>query len=428
MNRSPRVLLIGRHFWPHGSVDSAGYLMQLATGLQRRGLDVSVLTPRYASSWAHRFTYRDVKVHRPVAAPRGDWSIGRYVRHTTSWLKEHAESFDVLLTDSAREEAIAAIEAARTVAGRVIVRVAGWDQGDPQWWQTSRAARRCMGYVKLADWIVISNPNAHRDLLNAGFDPARIDRIDPGFYGTITRSESRRRLARRTLGAVNADLDVPDDVRVVVCVGRMTRDSAMQLLAKSVRPLCERYKDLHFWFVGDGPYRESLYEYLRSDGVRSSIAMPGSFSDIDDVLAAADLFVQCDSQGLDYLLPAAIGAELPLVIVDNESTRQLIDPPPSSDDPRSGGRFSDPAERSGAGSPSAGRCVHWFGDSSATSLRAAIRDSLGQWEQSKSDAASLRRMLVRHRPLDQAIDQYARLIEEVMVRRGQVATSFGAVS
>ena len=80
------VLLIGRHFWPHGSIDSAAYLIGLATDLSRRGLHVEVLTPQYASTWPTRIDFRGLTVHRPVAAPRfdgtiaRDWSVNRYVR------------------------------------------------------------------------------------------------------------------------------------------------------------------------------------------------------------------------------------------------------------------------------------------------------------------------------------------------------------
>ena len=52
-------------------------------------------------------------VHRPAAAPRSDWSMGRYMRHLSTWLRENAESFDVMLVDAIREESMAAIEASR---------------------------------------------------------------------------------------------------------------------------------------------------------------------------------------------------------------------------------------------------------------------------------------------------------------------------
>ena len=71
VNRRPRVLLVGRHFWPHGSIDTAGHTIRLAIGLQRHGFHVEVVTPRHHSTWAQVFHYRDVQVHRPTVAPPG---------------------------------------------------------------------------------------------------------------------------------------------------------------------------------------------------------------------------------------------------------------------------------------------------------------------------------------------------------------------
>ncbi len=94
MSRPLRVLLIGRRFWPHGSIDSAAHLFQLAAALHRRGVAVEVLTPRYSSTWPVEFKIREIPVHRPVMAPKRDWSIGRYTRSLTAWLRQHVTSYD----------------------------------------------------------------------------------------------------------------------------------------------------------------------------------------------------------------------------------------------------------------------------------------------------------------------------------------------
>ena len=157
--------MVGRRFWPHGSIDSAAFLYQLAIGLNRRGIDIEVMTPRYASSWPEELVIQEIPVHRPAAAPRSDWSMGRYVRHVTSWLRDHSGSFDVLLVDSIREESIAAIEAARTIGCATILRFGGWGvQGDWTYWQSSRAARRCSVIGKRAGCVISKNAASHRAL------------------------------------------------------------------------------------------------------------------------------------------------------------------------------------------------------------------------------------------------------------------------
>jgi hypothetical protein len=125
VSRKLQVLLVTRRFWPHCGYDSAASLLALATGLQRRGMTIEVLTPRYAATWPETFSLREITVHQHAAAPRSDWSMGRYVRHITSWLKENAKSYDLIYTDAIRDETIAIIDAARGTNVATLARVAG---------------------------------------------------------------------------------------------------------------------------------------------------------------------------------------------------------------------------------------------------------------------------------------------------------------
>lgn len=395
MNRRLRVLLVGRHFWPHGSIDSAAFLYQLAIGLHRSGVHTEVLSPRFASSWPEELILQEIPVHRPVTAPRSDWSIGRYGRHLTNWLRDHAGSFDVILVDSIREESTCVIEAARAIACRSIVRFAGWgESGDSTWWQNSRAGRRCANVGKTADKAISKCAASHRALIAEGYVPSRIERIDQGFVAGELRTAMSRQTARQTLASVNRDLMAEADAPVLVCVGQMTRQSGMNLLVESARHLVARYPDLRIWFIGDGPHREAMHETLRSDGVRASIAMPGSFCDTTDLLAAADVFVQTDEEGLDFSLPAAISAELSVVAVDRESTRTVVGgPAPSATEAHS--------------------LVQWYVPDSGKTLRTSLRQVLGDLPGHREKASMLRKLLLRTRPQSQTIDSYVRLIRDV---------------
>ena len=411
MNRPLRVLLVGRRFWPHGSFDTAGYLFQLAVGLHRRGLHVEVMTPRYASSWPEQMQLREITIHRPAAAPRSEWSMSRYVRHITTWMRDHGASFDVLFADAMREESVAVIDAAKALGVAAVVRHSGYgDQADSQWWTTSRAARRCNTAAKLADQIVAPTALAHRALLSADFPGSKIVRIDSGFAPGKSWSAAGRHAARRALATANRDLAAPDDAPVIVCIGRMTREGGMQALVESSHALVARYPDLRIWFLGDGPRRDSMYVDLKAEGVRASIAMPGTFTDLEDVLAAADVLVQCDPAGVDHVLASAISAELPVVVVDAPATRGLIGSAAPDQltrtDPRLG---TDPPTQAELASA----LMHWYSASSAKSLRVALRHVLDDLPTHRQRAAQLRRMFVRAKPQSDAIDAYVSLFAQV---------------
>lgn len=416
MTRPLRVLLLGRHFWPHGSIDSAGFLFDLACGLRRGGVHVEVVTPRYSASWPESFEIREIRVHRPAAAPRSDWTMGRYIRHLTTWMRNNAKSFDVLVVDSIREEVTAAVEASRSLGCATVVRVSGWAaNSDPTWWRTSRTARKCEVVGKMVDAVIAKNASDQRELIAAGYDPRRIHRIDHGFQPAVSAADVSRRQARLALGMANSDLITQTDTPVVLCASRLTRGGGADLLSRTARLLVARYPDLRFWFIGDGPHRESMFEYLRGEGVRASIAMPGSFCDVGEVFSAADLFVQLDEDGLDYFLPTAISAEVPVVAIDNRSTRAAITggtAPPSC-----------PATAAEA-------MVQWISAATSKLTRLAIAQAIDDLSTKKEQARQLRRDLLRSRPRSEAISSYIALMERVSRSRNgaDCPTSFEAVT
>jgi glycosyltransferase involved in cell wall biosynthesis len=383
-------------------MDSAGFLIQTASALHRHGVHVEVVTPRYASSWPEEFMFREFAVHRPAAAPRSDWSMGRYIRHLSNWLRQQAESFDVMFVDAIRDESVAAIEASRSSGCATILRCSRWGiHRDPAWWQTSRSARRCGATGKMADAVIAKSAACQRALLADGYAATRIQRIEHGFAAGPTRSAESRRLARKALGLVNSDLATHGDSPVVICTARMTRESGVSLLVNAASHLIARYPDLRLWFIGDGPHRDWMYETMRGDGVRASIAMPGSFCDVDDLFAAADVFLQTDDDGLDYFLPNAISAELPIVTLDTESTRAVI----------YAGSVDTAERRLAENDPNS--LVEWCPAATSKYIRLGLVRVLDDLPGYQAKASQLRRLLVRTRPQSETISAYVDLMERL---------------
>ncbi len=392
MSRKLRVLFVTRRFWPHCGYDSAAALLGLATGLQRRGMSIEVLAPRYASSWPESFSLREITVHRPAAAPRSDWSMGRYVRHVTHWLKENASTFDLIYTDSIRDETTAIIEAARGSNISTLARLGGWgEHSDASWWDGTRAAGRCLAIAKQCDGIIAKCAVDHRELISRGISSAKIHRIDNGFSAGQGRSAMARSVARRVLGQVNGDLHADIQAPVILCMSRMNRASGIDLVASCVRTMVARFPDLKIWFVGDGPNREQLYSLMRSDGVRQSFSMPGTFLDTEDLMSAADVFLQADDEGLDHFLPAAVSSELPIVAVRTDAVRTLL-----------------------GGVEESESAVTWFDVGQTKTLNQAVRQVIENLPERRTAASALRRSLLRQRPQRDVIDAHAAIIHQLV--------------
>ncbi|MEO1530151.1 MAG: hypothetical protein AAFX06_32530, partial [Planctomycetota bacterium] len=288
MARRLRVLIVGRHFWPLGSFDSAGHLMDLAVGLQRHGMHLEIVTPRHGSGWSKQFTCREMAVHRPLQlfrtgwAARADRSVSRYIRDLTRWLIENGGGADVMLCDRAREESIAVVDACRKLGIPSVVRLGGHGaSSDLTFLRDDRMGARCRNSTLTADAVLVNDASSHREWLASGASPSNVHRMTPCLVPPESTATQRASI-RRSLGRVNRDLFVPADTTVLLSVERMNRDSGLQQLVESALRLASDTPSLQFWLIGDGPKRDSIYNRLRGDGLSQATAMPGSFGSMDD--------------------------------------------------------------------------------------------------------------------------------------------------
>ncbi|MEM9585848.1 MAG: glycosyltransferase [Planctomycetota bacterium] len=364
-------------------------MLRLASGLKRSGLHAEVVTPSYAASWPTDFVISGLRVRRPITFPRREWSMGRYARQLTTWLKEHVAGFDCVFIDELSDESSAVLAVRNELGVPVIVRHGGdpVDGADGQIAQP-RSKSRALSMARLADRVITPTAWGHRQLLSRQCREDQIVRIEVGFPAEpMGRSDDRRRAARKSLAAVNTDLRTDHDGPVVLTVGRMVRDGGMSRLAESVFPLVNRYPNLRFWLIGDGPARDTLYTNLKADGLRGAFAMPGSFNDFDELFVAADIYVQADGAGLSGFLPLAVASELPLVVADREANRSVL-----------------------RNHPAAG----WYKATSASELRGKIRNRIESPNQSRSDAVTLRKYLVREASEQEMILKVRHCIESAV--------------
>ena len=134
-------------------------------------------------------------------------------------------------------------------------------------------------------------------------------------------------------------LTVTAEARVVVCVGRLTKGRGLVRLIDAWQPLSCQWPGSRLWLIGDGPFREELYAHLGDLDLRRSVHMPGSFDDLGDVLAAANLLVDPRGESTSpRTILQAIAMGLPVVGCNLETLRQT----PALD--AGTGRFASPLD------------------------------------------------------------------------------------
>lgn len=137
-------------------------------------------------------------------------------------------------------------------------------------------------------------------------DPKLLHVIPNGIDMTrfAPRAEARRR-ARSALG-------IPDDAWVVGTVGRLAPEKDQALLVEAMAPLLDVRRQLVI--VGDGPERDALRKTIDATLRGQYVHLPGACSNVDEMLAAFDVFaLTSKTEGLPLVLLEAMATELPIV-------------------------------------------------------------------------------------------------------------------
>ena len=158
-----------------------------------------------------------------------------------------------------------------------------------------------------------------------GASRGKIVVIENGIESVESRdrsSESRRK--------IRISLGLGEEVTLILTVGRLTLQKGHTYLLDAVKILASKYPRTKFVFAGEGPLRDGLQEKANNLGISNSIQFLGVRDDTEDLLFAADIFVQPSVwEGLSLALLEALRSSLPVVasrvegvvdvVVDGES-------------------------------------------------------------------------------------------------------------
>jgi glycosyltransferase involved in cell wall biosynthesis len=124
-----------------------------------------------------------------------------------------------------------------------------------------------------------------------------------------------------------AKLGVRPGQRIVLYVGRIAKEKNVGALLSAFKLAVTQQDDLHFWLVGDGPYREECVAIARDLGIGDLVRFVGfqPREDVDTYYAAADLFAfasMTETQGL--VVGEAMMHGLPSVVVQGGGASELV--------------------------------------------------------------------------------------------------------
>lgn len=138
--------------------------------------------------------------------------------------------------------------------------------------------------------------------------------------------------------ALRRQLGMKDGTRMILAVGRLSKEKAQIVLLPAFRNLCDTHGeiDARLVIVGDGPEREPLEAAAASLGLSDRVILTAEVNNVQVYLSAADVLVNpSHSEGSPYVLLEAMAAGLPIVatavggvpeMIQNNETALLVAP------------------------------------------------------------------------------------------------------
>lgn len=319
-----RVVFLVRRFWPWVG-GPQNVMANLGAELIGRGWEVTILTARWQAEWPGRIRFRGIPVVRLPHPPQGRLGMWHYLRDIRQWLRDHAGQYDLVYASTLRQEARAAVGAVRRQVPVVLRAEKAGRRGDCLWQIETREGRRIkQACMRAAGWIAPGRA-IERELQAAGYPRQRIHLIPDGVPVLEPRNVQTKEKARAALAEVNASLSMPSHSPLAVYAGCLDSQQRLAYLVAAWSSIVRRWPNARLWLAGHGSQREALTHQIEALNLSGRVIPLGTFDEIDELLAAADLFISpAPRTEVSAALLEAMGTGLPIVATDTPGNREAI--------------------------------------------------------------------------------------------------------
>lgn len=176
---------------------------------------------------------------------------------------------------------------------------------------------RLGGYYKIknfksADYFITNTEDLKRFVIDGGISPARVRHIN-----NFAKAEDHAPPVRR------ADLNTPEDVSVILSLGRLHENKAIDVAIKAMAGIPRA----HLWIAGEGDLRGDLESLATQTGVRDRVHFLGWRTDPYALLRAADVCLfPSRAEPFGNVVIQAWVTRTPLVVSDADGPRQICTP------------------------------------------------------------------------------------------------------
>ena len=170
-------------------------------------------------------------------------------------------------------------------------------------------------------WVAVSGHNRRVLCEDMHLEPDAIRLIHNG----LPPLEGPGRLAGEARGAERRRLGLPEDRVIFLFCGRLTPIKGCRELVDAAVRAWRAHPEAMCVLLGDGPDREHLTEWIRSQKAESAVLIAGAKSDVRSYLSVADVYVHpSHAEGLSNSLLEAMQMGLPVIAADCSSMPELV--------------------------------------------------------------------------------------------------------
>ncbi len=121
------------------------------------------------------------------------------------------------------------------------------------------------------------------------------------------------------------ELGIDEDFFIIGSASRLEPRKGQNYLLQAAKTLLQKHEDIIFLIAGDGPSAKELRLTAQSLAIEDRVLFLGHRHDIEDVMAAMDVFVLSSLwEGLPQVLVQAAALGKPIVTFDIEGAREIV--------------------------------------------------------------------------------------------------------
>lgn len=304
-----RIALISRRYPPLiGGAEKV--LSYLAPALANEGANVVVLTARVGDAPRFEQNGEGLSIVRlPTVSARFVGTLV-YMNSLKKWLARNR--VDLAYVSMLKHDAFSTIAAGRARGFPVVLRPEGaGETGDVAWQGWGRFGKTIARRCRTADAFVAVSESIERELIAAGYDPARIVSLPNGV--PVPNEPWRPRIGW-------------SDRPKAVFVGRLAPEKDLETLLLAWKLVVEKRPGAFLEMVGEGPERPRLEAAIGRLGLAESATLAGASDNPTDRLRNADLFTLSSyEEGMSIALLEAMAVGIPIVATAIPGNRRLIE-------------------------------------------------------------------------------------------------------